>query len=67
MLKKYKKGMAFENLTMVPIEKDLINKKVLNDNEKRWLNNYHKNVFKNLTKSMNKNEVLELKKACSAI
>ena len=59
--------MSFENLTMAPIEKDLIIKESLNNNEINWLNNYHKTVFKNLRKSMNKAEVLELKKACSAI
>ena len=48
--------MAFENLTMAPIEKDLIIKEKLNKNEKNWLNNYHKTVFKNLRKSMNKTE-----------
>ena len=31
------------------------------------LNNYHETVFKNLKKSMNKLEILELKIACSAI
>ena len=34
---------------------------------KKWLNEYHKTVYKNLIKSMNKIEALELKKACSAI
>ena len=52
---------------MAPIDKDLIIKKNLNKNEKKWLNNYHETVFKNLKKSMNKIEALELKKACSAI
>ena len=66
-VKKTKKMMAFENLTMAPIEKDLIIKKNLNTNEKNWLNNYHRTVFKNLKKSMNKTEILELEKACSAI
>ena len=66
MLKK-KKKMSFENLTMAPIEKDLIDYEKLNDSEKKWLNNYHKTVFKNLKKSMNSIETLELKKACSAI
>ncbi|MBO6486333.1 MAG: aminopeptidase P family protein, partial [Pelagibacteraceae bacterium] len=31
----------FEELTMVPIEKDLINKKMLNKNEINWINKYH--------------------------
>jgi Xaa-Pro aminopeptidase len=61
------KGNAFENLTMAPIEKDLIIPGSLNKYEKKWLNDYHKTVFANLVKSMNKIEALELKKACSAI
>ena len=52
---------------MAPIDKDLIIQENLNKNEKEWLNNYHKTVFKNLKKSMNKIESLELQKACSAI
>ena len=59
--------MIFENLTMAPIEKDLIIKENLSKDEKKWLNNYHQNVFKNLIKSMNKMEASEQKKACSAI
>ena len=66
-VKENNKKMNFENLTMVPIEKDLIIQENLNYNEKRWLNNYHKIVFKNLIKSMNKIEAQDLKKACSAI
>ncbi len=66
-VKKNKKKMGFENLTMVPIEKDLIIQEKLTKNEKNWLNDYHKNVFKNLRRSMNKSEILELKKACLAI
>ena len=66
-VKENKRRIAFENLTMAPIEKDLIIQNKLNKNEKNWLNNYHKTVFRNLIKSMNKTEALELKKACSAI
>ena len=62
-----KKKMTFENLTMAPIDKDLIASEKLDRNEKEWLNNYHKTVFKNLKKFMNKIEVLELQKACSTI
>ena len=47
MLKKINKKF-FENLTMAPIDKDLIDQKILNKNEKKWINNYHKKVFKNL-------------------
>ena len=65
-IKKGRKKL-FENLTMVPIDKDLINLNLLNKWEKKWINNYHKKVFGNLKSSMNKIEYVELKKACSAI
>ena len=63
MLKKNK----FEELTIAPIEKDLINKRFLNDTEVRWINNYHKKVQKNLYKFMNPMEKNDLAKACSPI
>ena len=66
-IRKEKNKNYFENLTMVPIDKDLINKNLLNKNEKKWLNNYHMEVFNILKNSMNKFEILELKQACSAI
>tara|TARA_B100001057_G_scaffold73493_1_gene67883 strand:+ start:7578 stop:9296 length:1719 start_codon:yes stop_codon:yes gene_type:complete len=66
-VKETKRTLSFENLTMAPIEKDLILTDSLSNIERNWLNNYHKTVFKNLRKSMNKTEALELKKACSAI
>ena len=66
-IKENKRKMNFENLTMAPIDKDLIIPNKLNKNEKKWINTYHRTVFKNLKKSMNRVEALELKKACSAI
>jgi len=66
-VKKTKKRNYFENLTMAPIDKDLINVHLLNSHEKEWLNRYHKKVFLNLKKAMNKTEFLQLQKACSAI
>jgi Xaa-Pro aminopeptidase len=45
LCKKKKKKNYFENLTMAPIDKDLIDQKILNKNEKIGLNNYHKNCF----------------------
>ena len=66
-VKQNKKKINFENLTMAPIEKDLIINESLNNKEKRWLNNYHKIVFKKLIPFMSKIEASELKKACSAI
>ena len=66
-VKKEKKRRYFKNLTMAPIDKELINKNLLSDKEKKWLNNYHKDVFDCLKKFMNKLELLELKKACSPV
>ena len=64
---KLKKKLFFKDLTMVPIDKSLIDFSILDKMEKKWINNYHKKVFLNLKKFMNKSEVLELKEACSAI
>ena len=66
-VKKDKKGHSFENLTMAPIDKSLINKKILKKNEINCLNNYHKIVFSKLREFMNKSELFELKLACSKI
>ena len=44
--KKLKKNLIFDNLTMVPIDKSLIDFSILNEKEKRWLNSYHKKVFR---------------------
>ena len=57
----------FEELTMAPIEKDLINKKMLNKKEVDWINKYHNKVKKNLFKFMNFKEKVYLLKACSPI
>ena len=42
-------------------------KKLLNEKEILWLNNYHQLVFKKLKKYMNKNELILLKNSCSNI
>ncbi len=66
-INKSKKRKFFDNLTLVPIEKDLIDKKLLNNFEKKWINSYHNKVFEKLKNNMDKNELLQLKNACSAI
>ena len=66
-VKKNKTGYAFNNLTMAPIDRSLINKDALKKNEINWLNNYHKDVFNNLKKFMNKSELFDLQQACSKI
>ena len=66
-VKKGNNKKFFENLTMAPIDKELIEENILTKGEKNWLNSYHRKVYKNLLGTMNKTEVKELKKACSAI
>ena len=66
-VKKNKKKISFDNLTMAPIDKDLIDENFLNKEEKDWINNYHTKVYNNLKQFMDKNEKVELKKSCSII
>ena len=66
-VKKENKKLKFKDLTLAPIDKDLVNKKLLNEKEKRWLNSYHQNVYYNLKKYMNKKQLTQLKEACSNI
>ena len=55
-IKKINKNLHFENLTLAPIEKNLINFKLLNNKEKKYLNEYHKKVYLTLKPYLNKNE-----------
>ena len=55
-VKKNKKKLQFENLTLAPIEKDLINYNLLNKNEKDYLFNYHLSVYAKLSKLLNEKE-----------
>ena len=55
-VKKIKKKIFFENLTMAPIEKDLINYKLLTKNEKNYLFKYHLKVYLNISKYLNLKE-----------
>ena len=55
-IKKIKSKLVFENLTMAPIDKDLINFKMLNKKEKNYLFKYHLDVYKNISPFLNRNE-----------
>ena len=61
------KKNKFEELTMAPIEKDLIAKQMLSEKEIEWINKYHAKVKKNLSKFMNFREKTNLIDACSPI
>ena len=66
-VKKAKDQLKFEELTLVPIDKKLIEEKLLTAFEKNWLNRYHRRVFDCLKKFMNNFELSQLKQACSNI
>ena len=55
-IEKVKKKLKFKNLTMAPIDKDLINEKLLNRREKDYLLSYNLEIYKNISKFLNKNE-----------
>ncbi len=55
-VKKFKKKTFFENLTLAPIEKDLINYNLLNSYERNYLFKYHLNVYSKISKYLNFNE-----------
>ena len=55
-VKKVKKKIGFENLTLAPIERDLINYNLLSKSEKDYLFKYHLEVYSKLSKYLSLNE-----------
>ena len=55
-VKKVNKKLIFQNLTMAPIEKDLINFKLISKSERNYLFRYHLEVYSKISKYLNKNE-----------
>ncbi len=55
-VKRINKKLFFENLTMAPIEKDLINFNLLTLSEKNYLFRYHLEVYSKISKYLNLNE-----------
>ena len=53
---KVKKKLIFKNLTLAPIEKDLINFKLLTKKEKDYIFKYHFEVYSKLSPLLNKKE-----------
>ena len=53
VVKKFRKKLMFENLTLAPIEKDLINFKLLTPAEQDYLFRYHLDVYVKISKFLN--------------
>jgi len=55
-VKKVSKKLFFENLTLAPIDTDLINPELLTNNEKDYLSKYNSLIYSKLSKFLNTNE-----------
>ncbi len=55
-VEKNKNKVFFKNLTLAPIDTDLINFKMLNNLEKKYLFNYHMETYTKISKFLNSNE-----------
>ncbi len=62
-----RKMLAFETLTLAPIERALIDRKLLNDEERGWLNAYHRRVAKAVGPKINPAARAWLKKATAPV
>ena len=61
------KYFRFENITLFPIDLKLVEQKMLTSEEKNWLNNYHKEVYKKLSPRLDRAEKIWLKSKCGTI
>lgn len=59
--------MNFETLTLAPIDLDAILVDELNEDEKKWLNSYHKQVYEKISPYLNEAEATWLKENTRAI
>ena len=55
-IKRVKNTLCFENLTLAPLEKDLINYDLLNEGEKDYLFRYHLKIYETYSKFLNLRE-----------
>lgn len=63
----YGQFLKFENLTLFPIDTDLIDFPLLTKEEVDWLNEYHREVYDQLVSLLNEDERAWLKEKCKAI
>lgn len=59
--------LTFKNLTCAPLDKNLVIKEWLNEEEINWWNDYHQWVFDTLSDSLPKDPASWLKEACAPL
>ena len=59
--------LAFDTLTLAPIDQRLIDKNMLDDDEIEWLNHYHARILKEISPSLTNEEIMWLQGACKAL
>ena len=63
----YNGFLKFKNLTLIPIDSRAINKYLLTDEEKAWLNQYHSEIFKQISPYLNTAEKEWLEQSCAPL
>lgn len=63
----YGQFMHFEPITFVPFDLDGLDVSLLTNEEKAWLNNYHKEVLEKISPYLTSDEAEWLKSACRSI
>jgi Xaa-Pro aminopeptidase len=59
--------LQFETLTLFPIDRELIDIAILDDNEIQWIDDYHRKVYDALSPFLSDNETKWLKDKCRSI
>lgn len=59
--------MKFETLSFVPLDLEGVDVNLLSENERTWLNNYHKDVYNKLSPYLNEDEKAWLKEETRSI
>lgn len=62
-----KEMLCFKILTLVPIDKKLINKYLLNEQEINWINTYHTQILQEFQQELDKETTQWLKQSCQAL
>ena len=63
----YSDFLCFKNLTLVPIDSRALNKYLMTADEREWLNQYHREVLRQISPHLSAEEQTWLEEACAPI